>query len=169
MFSQRHGSREQNKLLTTPSCVDKFLSFKINDLFQITQKPQCCLNRATVFNYTYSKLIKQTKGNKMKTNKKPISSGTVKVDMERLARMGLLTKIKVYEGNEPTLKEAQAFVGGYVEVVNLKEDGCLLVDEEGLLKNKIVNLQATYLYNKLYEGKIVGDVIHIKPDARREW
>ena len=105
----------------------------------------------------------------MKTNKKPMSSGTVKVDMERLARMGLLTKIKVYEGNEPTLKEAQAFVGCYVEVVNLKEDGCLLVDEEGLLKNKIVNLQATYLYNKLYEGKIVGDVIHIKPDARREW
>jgi len=105
----------------------------------------------------------------MKTNKKPMSSETVKVDMERLARMGLLTKIKVYEGNEPTLKEAQAFVGGYVEVVNLKEDGCLLVDEEGLLKNKIVNLQATYLYNKLYEGKIVGDVIHIKPDARREW
>ena len=67
----KHGSREQNKLLTTPSCVDKFLSFKINDLFQITQKPQCCLNRATFFNYTYSKLIKQQKEkneNRYKTN-----------------------------------------------------------------------------------------------------
>ena len=63
----KHGSREQNKLLTTPSCVDKFLSFKINDLFQITQKPQCCLNRATFFNYTYSKLIKQQKETKMET------------------------------------------------------------------------------------------------------
>ena len=104
-----------------------------------------------------------------KSNKKPISSKSMKVDEDISAIVGSMTKLKVYEGNEPTLKEAQAFVGGYVEVVNLKEDGCLLVDEEGMLKNKIVNLQATYLYNKLYEGKIVGDVIHIKPDARREW
>jgi hypothetical protein len=49
--------------------VDKFLSFKINDLFPITQKPQCCLNRATFFNYTYSKLIKQQKEKNMQTLK----------------------------------------------------------------------------------------------------
>ena len=104
-----------------------------------------------------------------KSNKKPISSKSMKVDEDISAIVGSMTKLKVYEGNEPTLKEAQAFVGGYVEVVNLKEDGCLLVDEEGLLKNKMINVAASDLYNKLYEGKIVGDVIHIKPDARREW
>lgn len=62
------------KYPTTPSCVDKFLSFKINDLFQITQKPQCCLNRATFFNYTYSKLIKQQKDKNEKENKQNVPS-----------------------------------------------------------------------------------------------
>jgi hypothetical protein len=81
------------------------------------------------------------------------------------------TKIKVYENSEPTLEEAQKFVGGYVELVDLHEigEGCLLVDEEGLLKRKIVNQEATELYNQLFDGYIVGDVIHIKPEARREW
>jgi len=35
--------------------------------------------------------------------------------------------------DDPSLKEAQAFVGGYVEMVRL-DDGILLVDEEGKLK-----------------------------------
>jgi hypothetical protein len=39
----------------TYSCVE------CNGTGEITQKPQCCLNRATFFNYTYSKLIKQQK------------------------------------------------------------------------------------------------------------
>ena len=51
----------------------------------------------------------------------------------------------------------------------LEKGGCLLVDEEGRLKRKIVNQQATAIYNKLFDGFIVGDVIHIKPSARKEW
>ena len=43
------------------------------------------------------------------------------------------------------------------------------MDEEGRLKRKIVNQQATAIYNKLFDGFIVGDVIHIKPSARKEW
>jgi len=80
-----------------------------------------------------------------------------------------LTKVKVYESNEPTLEEAQKIVGGYVQLVDLRGEGCLLVDEEGLLKRKYVNPVATALYNKLFKGNIVGDVIHILPDARKEW
>ena len=80
-----------------------------------------------------------------------------------------LTKMKVYEGNEPTLKEAQDYVGGWVEMHDLESHGCLLVDEEGRLKRKHLNPKATELYNKLFDGYIVGNVIHIKPDARREW
>ena len=41
--------------------------------------------------------------------------------------------VKVYEDSEPTLKEAQKFVGGYVELVDLENEGCFLVDEEGVL------------------------------------
>lgn len=72
---------------------------------------------------------------------------------------------------EPTLEEAQKAVGGYVELVDLYEigEGCLLVDEEGKLKRKPINELATKLYNKLFDGFIVGDVIHIKQDNRREW
>lgn len=72
---------------------------------------------------------------------------------------------------EPTLEEAQKVVGGYVELVDLYEigEGCLLVDEEGKLKRKPINELATKLYNKLFNGVIVGDVIHIKQENRREW
>ena len=80
-----------------------------------------------------------------------------------------LTKMKVYEGNEPTLEDAQSYVGGYVQHIDLEGHGCLLVDEEGKLKRKHLNNEATKLYNKLFDGFIVGNVIHILPDARREW
>jgi len=81
----------------------------------------------------------------------------------------LMPTMKVYENDEPNLKQAQDYVGGYVELVDLEDLGCLLVDEEGLLKRKIVNQKATALYNKLFDGFIVGDVIHIKPNARKDW
>ena len=70
---------------------------------------------------------------------------------------------------EPSLEEAQKAVGGYVELVDLEDLGCLLVDEEGKLKRKPINELATKLYNKLFNGVIVGDVIHIKQENRREW
>ena len=72
---------------------------------------------------------------------------------------------------EPTLEEAQKAVGGYVELVDLYEigEGCLLVDEDAKLKRKPINDQATKLYNQLFDGVIVGDVIHIKQENRRQW
>lgn len=70
---------------------------------------------------------------------------------------------------EPTLKEAQKVVGGYVELVDLEGLGCLLVDENGKMKKKPVNEQATKLYNQLFDGFIVGDAILIKPENRKEW
>jgi hypothetical protein len=53
--------------------------------------------------------------------------------------------MKVYEGNEPTLEEAQKYVGGYVQHIDLESHGCLLVDEEGKLKRKHLNNEATKL------------------------
>ena len=72
-------------------------------------------------------------------------------------------------GYEPSLEEAQKAVGGYVELVDLEGLGCLLVDEEGKLKRKPVNVMATKLYNKLFDGFVVGNVIHILPETRKEW
>jgi hypothetical protein len=77
--------------------------------------------------------------------------------------------LTVYDGVEPTLEEAQKHVGGYVERLDLESHGCLLVDEEGKLKRKPVNVMATKLYNKLFDGFVVGNVIHILPDSRKEW
>ena len=79
------------------------------------------------------------------------------------------TSITTYKDNEPLLDEAQKIVGGWVQHIDLESHGCLLVDEEGKLKRKKVNPDATEIYNKLFDGFIVGNVIHILPDARREW
>jgi len=87
---------------------------------------------------------------------------TVKVIKDNKPR---LTEYEV----EPTLEEAQKVVGGYVELVDLERLGCLLVDEEGRLKRKPINEQATKLYNQLFDGVIVGDAILIKPENRKEW
>ena len=70
---------------------------------------------------------------------------------------------------EPSLEQAQKAVGGYVERLDLEGLGCLLVDEEGKLKRKPINKQATKLYNQLFDGVVVGDVIHLKPEIRKEW
>ena len=94
---------------------------------------------------------------------------TKREDTMTQTQTNIMPSMKVYENDEPSLKQAQDYVGGWVELVDLEKFGCLLVDEEGLLKNKIVNQKATALYNKLFDGFIVGDVIHIKPNARKDW
>ena len=55
-----------------------------------------------------------------------------------------LNKIKDIK-DDPSLEEAQAFVGGYVEMVRVGS-GILLIDEEGKLKNKEVNAYASQMY-----------------------
>ena len=48
--------------------------------------------------------------------------------------------------NKPTLREAQKFVDGYVEVLRISDDMQLIVNEEGLLRDDLqVNVQATKL------------------------
>ena len=67
-------------------------------------------------------------------------------------------------GQRPTLEEAQRAVGGYVELVELADGSQLLIDEEGLLKQKPVNGEATRLTGGLHY--IVGDVLHLVGEAR---
>lgn len=53
-----------------------------------------------------------------------------------------------------TFAEAQAAVGGYVEVVRVS-NGVLLVNEEGRLRGLMANLNASYEFGRLLAGPVV--------------
>jgi hypothetical protein len=67
-----------------------------------------------------------------------------------------------FSKNEISLQEAQELIGGYVEMTQLNSDTQLLVDEEGLLKQKAFN-------DKLHEligVKRVGHAILLSGDSQ---
>ena len=74
------------------------------------------------------------------------------------------------KNDSPSLSDAQKFVGGYVEVVQVN-DGILIVDEEGKLKDKPVNEVASKMYADKYgdEDIIVGDAIYIPNGVVSDW
>jgi hypothetical protein len=59
-------------------------------------------------------------------------------------------------GTDFTLEEAQAHVGGYVELINLGDEHILLVDEDGLLKDLPPNEGAAKVANGY---PLVGNVL----------
>ena len=59
--------------------------------------------------------------------------------------------------NLDTLQKA---VGGYIEIVNLPNGRLLVVDEEGLLKKKDINIKASTMYGNV----VVGDVVLCRND-----
>ena len=83
-----------------------------------------------------------------------------------------MTTTKEIQSKEdsPSLSEAQKFVGGWVEVVQVN-DGVLIIDEEGKLKDKPVNEVASKMYADKYgdEDIIVGDAIYIPHKIPSEW
>ena len=83
-----------------------------------------------------------------------------------------MTTVKEIQSKEdsPSLSEAQKFVGGWVEVVQVN-DGILIIDEEGKLKDKPVNEVASKMYADKYGDAdiIVGDAIYIPNKIPSEW
>ena len=85
-------------------------------------------------------------------------------------------KTKYITDIEPTYEEMKKFVGGYIEVVessDAKHD--IILDEEGKLKGKPINKEATELYLGEEQDDtcagwdfdyIVGDVMILSGDAR---
>ena len=72
--------------------------------------------------------------------------------------------------NEPTLKEAQKFVGGYVEGITFPNGDYLIINEEGRLKNLPLNPEATLLWRMHFDhNDIVGPAILIKKGALKIW
>ena len=85
------------------------------------------------------------------------------------ANMTTLKEIQS-KNDDPSLSDAQKFVGGWVEVVQVN-DGVLIIDEEGKLKNKDVNEISSKMYADKYgdEDIIVGDAIYIPNKIPSEW
>ena len=63
----------------------------------------------------------------------------------------------------PNLEELQDMVGGIIQVIQLK-DKQIIVDEEGKLKGKEFNVEATELWNVGYDV-IVGDAVVLSDKA----
>ena len=83
-----------------------------------------------------------------------------------------MTTTKEIQSKEdsPSLSDAQKFVGGWVEVVQVN-DGVLIIDEEGKLKDKPVNEVASKMYADKYgdEDIIVGDAIYVPNGIVSDW
>ena len=80
--------------------------------------------------------------------------------------------------DEPTLKEAQKFVGGYVEGIQFPNGDYLIVNEEGKLMNLPLNPEATALWRATFDNDnfitgrndfVVGAAILIKKKALNIW
>ena len=82
------------------------------------------------------------------------------------------------EKDTPTLKEAQAFVGGMVECITWPNGDLLIVNEEGKLMQLPLNPEATLLWRMTftkdkyafgYDDFVVGPAILIKKQALDSW
>lgn len=62
-----------------------------------------------------------------------------------------------------TLEKLQEAVGGYIEIVTIDREMCLVVNEEGLLMGLEQNVWASMIASTL----IVGDVIYMRRNEIR--
>lgn len=79
-----------------------------------------------------------------------------------------MPRFEVRDTKKPTLKEAQAFVGGLVQLIEFENGDQLLINEEGKLLSLEVNNEATKLWVDNYgpSDVIVGDALLLKGKAR---
>ena len=62
------------------------------------------------------------------------------------------------------LAELQGLVGGYIEVIRTPLGMVMVMDEEGKLKEKAVNVAATEIFRGLgVRDVVVGDVVYCDP------
>ncbi len=80
--------------------------------------------------------------------------------------------------DEPTLKEAQDFVGGMVECITFPNGDLLIINEEGKLMQLPLNPEGTLLWRLTftkdkyvtgYDDFVVGPAILIKKKALKQW
>ena len=89
-------------------------------------------------------------------------------------------ELKIIENtkDEPDLKTAQEFVGGYVEGISFPNGDYLIVNEEGKLRGLELNEPATKLWRETftkdkyafgYDDWVSGPAILIKKQALKRW
>ena len=87
-------------------------------------------------------------------------------------------KIIKRKKDEPTLEEAQKFVGGYVEGITFPNGDYLIINEEGKLMDLPLNPEATALWRETFDNDnyitgrkdfVVGPAILIKKGALKIW
>ena len=87
-------------------------------------------------------------------------------------------KIITDKKDEPDLKAAQAFVGGYVEGITFPNGDYLIINEEGKLMGLPLNPEATALWRSHftkethafgYDDFVVGPAMVIQKDALNTW
>ena len=90
------------------------------------------------------------------------------------------SQFKIIEDSkdEPDLKAAQEFVGGYVEGITFPNGDYLIINEEGKLMGLPINEQATKLWKETFDNDnfitgrndfVVGPAILIKKQALKIW
>ena len=90
------------------------------------------------------------------------------------------TEFKIIEDpkDEPTLKAAQAFVGGYVECITFPNGDVLIINEEGKLIGLPLNPEASLLWKITFDNDnyvtgrkdfVVGPALYIKKHALGNW
>ena len=90
--------------------------------------------------------------------------------MERI----IMPNIKLVTKREdiPNLKEAQEFIGGWVERLKLPNGDVLLFDEDGISKELKQNQEIQGLidsFEPIRPVQILGNVIHIKVPRQKKW
>jgi hypothetical protein len=74
---------------------------------------------------------------------------------------GAVIETKPKNGTDFQLDELQSIVGGYIEVVSLRDGRLIVCDEEGKLKGKERNNKATDILHSVFNNNdfMVGDVL----------
>ncbi len=65
---------------------------------------------------------------------------------------GSMTPIAPSKGDEYSLREAQAWVGGYIEIVRLDEEWILVVNEDGLAEGLLFSWRASLIIGRTIVG-----------------
>ena len=80
--------------------------------------------------------------------------------------------------DEPTLEEAQAFVGGMVEGITFPNGDYMIINEEGKLIGLPINEEASQLWKDTFDNDnyitgrddwVAGNAILIKKKALKRW
>ena len=68
---------------------------------------------------------------------------------------GIIRDVKPTDGTKLSLKELQAFVSGYIELITLPDNYVMIVNEDGLNKQLPINQAVMELFGR----RLVGDVL----------